>query len=309
MNNVSKIDFVIPLCKNNIFFKTVLQGILQLYQPNKIYIITNIISINELKKEIIIWGGENIEEILVFLDEDIFFVEKYNLLKCDIEKNYIFDESLSREFGWWYQQILKLGAVYQIPHLSDPFVIWDGDLIPIIKWELKPNLNCTYYKFAILQEKSKSEWNKEQYALTTMELIGLEAVNPNEGTFVPHHFIFHHKVIKSMIEHIENLHNNNNNNNNKSWIELIIQLFNKYYRFSEYKCVATYMNTFYKELLQYHDFHLYGKTGIRYRDSKDFVNKITSEYEYKNGISYSDFIKFIKKHFSEIPSYIQIEDV
>ena len=306
MNNISKLDFVIPLCKNNIFFRTVLQGIIQLYNPNKIYIITNIISIDELKKEIIIWELENIKDNIIFLNEDIFFVEKYNLLKCDIEKKYIYNENLSREFGWWYQQLLKLGAVYQIPYLSDPFVIWDGDLIPIIKWDLEPTPNSPYYKFAILQEKAKSEWNKEQYALTTFELIRIKAIEPNEGTFVPHHYIFHHKVIKNMLKYIENLHNNNNNN---TWIDMIIKLSEKYFRFSEYKCVATFMNTFYKELLQYHPFHLYGKTGIRYRDSKDFIEKITSEYEYKNGISYSDFIKFIQKHFSEVPSYIQIEDV
>ena len=306
MNNVSKIDFVIPLCKNNIFFKTVLQGIIHLYNPNKIYIITNIISIDELKKEIIMWDVENIEDILIFLDEDIFFVEKYNLLKSDIEKKYIFNQSLSREFGWWYQQLLKLGAVYQIPNLSDPFVIWDADLIPIIKWDLQPNLNCQYYKFAILQEKSKSEWNKEQYALTTLELIGINAVDPTEGTFVPHHYIFHHKVIKNMLDYIESFHNINKN---KTWIELIIKLSEKYYRFSEYKCISTFMNTFYSELLHYHPFHLYGKTGIRYRDSKDFVKQIISECEYKNGVSYLDFIKFIQTYFSEIPSYIQIEDV
>lgn len=303
MNNAYKIDFVIPLCKNNIFFRTVLQGIIKLYQPNKIYIITNIISIEELKSEIILWDESNMEDI-IFLDEDIFFVENYNLFKCDIENKYIFNETFSREFGWWYQQLLKLGAVYQIPNLSDPFVVWDGDLIPIIKWELEPNENCPYYKFAILQEKSKSEWNKEQYALTTLELLGIQAVDPNEGTFVPHHCIFHHNVIKNMLEHIEKY-----KNANKTWIELIINLSENYYRFSEYKCVATYMNTFYKELLQYHPFHLYGRTGIRYRDSTDFVKKIMSEYEYKNGISYSDFTKFIGKHFSELPSYIQIEDI
>jgi hypothetical protein len=129
-------------------------------------------------------------------------------------------------------------------------------------------------------------------------------VDPTEGTFVPHHYIFHHKVIKSMLKYIESFHNYK-----KNWIELIINLSEKYYRFSEYKCVATFMNTFYIELLQYHPFNTFGKTGIRYRDSTDFVKHVISECEYKNGVSYFDFINFTKKNFSELPSYIQIEDV
>jgi hypothetical protein len=49
----------------------------------------------------------------------------YNLFNRNVNEN-------SREFGWWYQQIIKLGAFLQIPNLSDPYIVWDSDLIPLI---------------------------------------------------------------------------------------------------------------------------------------------------------------------------------
>ena len=33
--------------------------------------------------------------------------------------------------GWYLQQLLKLGAAQAIPHLSDHFLLWDLDMIPL----------------------------------------------------------------------------------------------------------------------------------------------------------------------------------
>ena len=313
--NKHNIDFVIPLCNHNIIFRTVIEAIDSFYKPNKIYIITNKKSIDEIKKVMCFW---KITTILDLLDEDTFFVENHGLYKTDIEKMYVYKNILSREFGWWFQQIIKLGALNQIPSLSDPFMIWDADLIPMIKWEIQKikdtennDENDHYYTFAILQENSKNEFNKQQYASSIYELVGLEAVEPDIGTFVPHHFLFHHCVIQQLLQHIENHNIIDTSTNYKGWIEKIMNLSGKYYRFSEYKCVATFMNIFYKELFLYHPFNKYGQSGIRYRDSRDLIPRVISEYYYSDNedISYLDFTKFVEKHYSEKPSYIQIEDI
>jgi len=217
---------------------------------------------------------------------------------------YYYNKFFSREFGWWFQQIIKLGAVNQITNLSDPFVIWDADLIPIIKWDLLPTINSENYKFAILQEKSKNDWTKEQYFLSIQNLIGLESIEPPEGTFVPHHFIFHHKVIINLLNYIENFHKNN-----MTWIEILLCQSKTYYRFSEYKCVATFMNKYYPDLLKFHPFQLFGKSGIRIREPENIINKVTNKYEFINGISYENFLDYVNNNYQNIPSYIQIEDI
>ncbi len=70
------------------------------------------------------------------------------------------------------------------------------------KWDLYEKTNT--YKFAILQESAKNEFNKTEYGNSLRQIIGVEAIEPPmEGTFVPHHFIMHHKVLQDLITHIE----------------------------------------------------------------------------------------------------------
>jgi hypothetical protein len=217
----------------------------------------------------------------------------------------------SREFGWWFQQILKLGAFQQIENLSDPYVVWDSDLIVLDKWELFPSIGePTIPRFAILQESAKNEFNRVQYANSIKTIIGLDVIEPIDGgTFVPHHFIFHHNILQSMFQYIE--FSNMCTHDNKNWMQYIIELSSTYYRFSEYKCVATYMNTFFPELLQYYRFHEYGKRGIRYRESSEIIEKIRQDLLRIDdfGISRIDFMNFVDNGYNDIPSYIQIEHV
>jgi hypothetical protein len=293
------IDFVIPVKYNNFLIRTVIECVNSFYKPRNIYIITSIIFIDEIAADCKEWyTADNI----VFLDEDVFFMKNYNLLKSDIEKMYVYKDEDSREFGWWYQQLLKLGSVYQIETLSDPYVVWDSDLVSLKKWEIESQ-EGSEYKFAILQEKSKNEWNKQQYAASIRDLIDMEAIDPDSGgTFVPHHFVFHHCVIKTLLRYIVI------DIDSQNWIERIMGLSHKYYRFSEYKCVATFMRRFYPELLVYHDFEMYGKTGIRYRESEEIVKQIKGQCILPAvGMSYVDFCKFVENNFPEMPSYVQIE--
>jgi hypothetical protein len=290
-------DFVIPLHKRNFIIRTVIEGIIFFYHPNNIYIIVTKIYIHEMEDDIKKW--EKQDTIIHLIEEETFFIENYNLNIDDIKKLYYYIDEKSREFGWWYQQIIKLGAVHQIKNLSDPFIVWDSDLIPILKWSLEYP-----YKFAILQEKAKNIFNNIEYEKSIYEILKLNVIEPEKGTFVPHHFIIHHNVIKNMLKYImiDKIEN--------SWIELIMKLSSKYYRFSEYKCLATYMNSFYPKLLLYHSFDSYGKSGIRYRENEEII-KIIKELCIidKCGLKYSEIIKFVNLYYEEIPSYLQIEHI
>jgi hypothetical protein len=295
------LDFVIPLCSNNVIIRVTIESIIVNYNPKNIYIITNKRDSEILEIECLQWNFSNTK--IIFIDEEEYFTINYGLTKSDIFKWYVCKDEQSREYGWWYQQLIKMGAYKQIKYLSDPYVVWDSDLIVLQKWELYDN-NSNIYKFAILQECAKNEFNKNEYANSINELIGLHAIEPPmEGTFVPHHFIMHHKILDHLINHIENRSKQNFN-----WIKAIMFLSNSYYRFSEYKCIATFMNNYYPELLSFYPFHEYGKTGIRYRESGEIIEKII-EFCNNYELTAEIFKEFIKNTYEEPPSYIQIEHV
>jgi hypothetical protein len=302
-------DFVIPVCRSNIIIRTTIESVIYNYSPRCIYIITNSIDKEILEQNCKKW--ELSKTNIVVLDENSFFMKTYNLSRADINNWYTWKDANSREFGWWFQQILKLGAFQQIENLSDPYVVWDSDLIVLDKWELFPTIGeHTIPRFAILQESAKNELNRVQYADSIKNIIGLDVIEPTGGgTFVPHHFIFHHRVLQNMFQYIE--FSNICELGNKNWMQYIMELSSTYYRFSEYKCVATYMNTFFPELLQYYTFHEYGKRGIRYRESALIIEKIRKELLSIDdcGIYRVDFMNFVENCFVDIPSYIQIEHV
>jgi hypothetical protein len=297
-------DFVIPLHRYHSMIRTTVEGIYQFYSPNKIYIITPEKYVKNIYLSCSDWNTT-----VIPIAEETFFINNYGLHINDIKRLFNNKEdSRSREFGWWYQQIIKLSAYTQIDGLSDPYVVWDSDLIPLIKWDLysyEPALEEHVYKFAILQEKARTEWNIDQYRESIQCLTGLNTVEPNEGTFVPHHFIFHHFILAKLKEHIES-HNNNNNN----WIHCIMDLSHYFFRFSEYKMVATFMINYFPEMLHYYEYNKYGKFGNRIREPQQLIREIEENCVIESyGLSYDEFCKFINKKYDYNISYLQIEHI
>ena len=317
-NEYEKIDFFIPVHRYHPLFQSCMEAVIQFYHPRTIYIVTSIPEIHKIKKCVPLWKTGT-ETFLCFIDEDTFFHSTYSLSKEEIKNRwYTYKDEQSREFGWWYQQILKLGAIKKIPQISDPFIIWDSDLIPIKKWPIYPTDMVLFFQFALLQEKERSFFNKTQYNDSIFHLLKLPEIYPQEskGTFVPHHFVFYHKVIHSFINYIETIHYafEKKKEERKIWIEIIVSLSKHYYRFSEYKSIATFMSFYFPELLHYHPFQEYGEKGIRIRDSQEahcFLENLEKNLK-KNvksdSISYEDFCDFVtKKYKNEVPSYIQVE--
>jgi len=328
-SNSNSTDFFIPLHRNHPLFQTCVEAIVEFYYPRTIYIITSIEEIKKLKLCICEWKIES--TVLTFLEEESFFTKKYRELSREFikEKWYTYKDEKSREFGWWYQQILKLGAAIMIPQISDPFIVWDSDLIPIKKWPIYPTNALPFFHFALLQEKEKSLFNKNQYNASIYYLLKINEIFPEQGkgTFVPHHFVFYHKVIQDFIQYIERIHNhsfiffkeiisNKIDANKKTWIEIIIRSSKEYYRFSEYKNIATFMSFYFTHLLYYHSFKEYGEKGIRIRDAEEgqkFLEKIMEKNLNLNknnkSISYHNFCEFVIENYKEEdrPSYIQVE--
>ena len=293
-------DFVIPLHRYHTMVRTTVEALGSFYNPRTIYIITPRQYSTEIKTAATIWNFKRI----VVIPEESFFVRNYNLTKIIIQTDLFnnTDDPRSREFGWWYQQIIKLGAFRQISGLSDPYIVWDSDLIPLVKWDV---YNTGNYKFALLQQNARSEWNVEQYKDSLQSLTGLTMIVPEEGgTFVPHHFVFYHKVLEHIITMIEK------RNGEPTWIHAIMGLSFRYFRFSEYIMVATFMKIFFPELLQYYAFNEYGFSGQRIREPDIILKRITENYAIdKNGLSYEQFREFMRCNYTSIPSYMQLEHI
>ena len=133
-------------------------------------------------------------------------------------------------------------------------------------------------------------------------------VVPIEGTFVPHHFVFHHNIINDLLSYIELYECKLTEN--PTWIHSIMRLSHTYFRFSEYITIASFMNKFYPDLLKYHKFSAFGKYGYRIRESKYFVKEIEENCKIEScGLSYIEFCNFVKKKYNNLPSYLQIEHI
>ena len=284
-------DFVIPLHCMNPMFRSTIEAVIKLYSPEHIYIITPLCEIAKIDYKQ--WNMEN--TFIHCISEELFFEP---ISKSDLEMMYTKKDENSREFGWWYQQILKMGAARQIRGLSDPYMVWDSDLIPIKRWEIYPTEEFSYYRFAILQKEARSEWNESQYEKSILKLIGMKTAAPEEGTFVPHHFIMYKSVLEELFEHIER-------HCTKPWFMIIIQLSSKFWRFSEYKCIATFMTEKKPDLIKYHTFDKYGN-GFRFRESKPIFDEIM-EFVDTNDVPYEQLLEFVNKKWEDVPSYIQLE--
>jgi len=313
------VDFVIPLHKNNCIFRTVIEGIVTHYSPNTIYVITLESEIPALEKDSAHWILKS--SCIKYIPEETFFVSNYGLHKTDIQLLYNSAEENAehtREFGWWFQQLLKLGAARQIGSLSTPYIVWDSDLICIDPWELDAD-EQNGYSFAILQESAKNAWNCDQYAAAISDLTGLTVAEPEVGTFVPHHFVMHISIVNAMLDHIvhhcfsehmvTSVSATDPPTPSSEWIAHIMRLSHTRYRFSEYKCLATFMQHYYPDDLRYHAYDQFGARGLRYRDSTNILSDIMEECVIVNGgFLYQDFVEcFVPIHMHRRPSYIQIE--
>ena len=317
-NDTTNMDFVVPIKKMGMFTQSVLEGISLFYEPKRIIVVTSKSEIPILHEQLRTWKIGYIE----IIDENIFFVEHFALTMDDLEN--IFQKTTDvkhREFGWWYQQMIKLGASSQIKDISENYVVWDGDLIPLKKWELVVtkindnntnnnnninNDNKTNFYIAVLQDQSRSQFNKEEYHKCIEYLFGFPPFCPSkEGTFVSHHMVFNKKYVKEMIQTILD-----RKNISESWPIYFISLSHKFYRFSEYMMYSSFMVKFHPEEFFYYPYELYGKMGVRFReqDTKEIIEKFREKYAYKNTgfLSYQEIVKFFneKNH-----TYVQFEHV
>ena len=293
--------FVIPVHHVTWTTRAVLEGIYEKYKPKHIYVITSENEIKILKDKLNYWKIKN----LTLLDEDNFFLNIYSLTKNDIVSQ-ITQNKLNYTPGWLYQQIIKLGANDAIDQLDEVFVVWDSDLLPVRSW---PILDEKKEKFALLQDKSYGNQDiLNSWKNLIINVLGINPVEDERGTFTSHHMIFKKKHLKSL-----KLKFKDHFKSDQNWIKLIIKAANIYGSFGEYWTYASWVNHINKDDLNYYPYEKYGLTTERFFDdgnglfSKNYKKQISFKEKEDFYPSYSSILNFIRKNYLSLPSSLSFE--
>jgi hypothetical protein len=136
---------------------------------------------------------------ITFISED-----KYPFTKTDIITR--LKNCPEHRLGWYYQQLLKLYVFDVIPNLTDNILILDADVLFLQEFDLF--LEPRSDKSSLLEHKpyfTISDENHTPYYDHMDRLVNLKKVINKSG--ISHHMIFKRKIIKSLFEKVESIHN------------------------------------------------------------------------------------------------------
>ena len=299
-------DFVIPLYRVRWNTRAVLEGITTHYHPRSIHIVAPADRIRKLKQESQDWQTAALE-----LHEEETFFNSTSLTKEKICAELDLGQSLYTP-GWFYQQLLKLGAFEVIEGLSEWYMVWDSDLLPVDAWSLiKQQQQAVKYSFALLQHngwgnnKIVSQWERW---ITTV--LGVEACKNQKGTFIPHHMWFKQEHLKSFSQQIGRYYNSSDH-----WLLSMMRSANEFGTFSEYWSYVSWVAAKAPQDLSFHPYESYGETSERFFDDgtglfsaalKQHLLPINEDKFYP---TYADVATFISREYGDaaLPSSISFE--
>ncbi|CAE7242127.1 unnamed protein product [Symbiodinium sp. CCMP2456] len=285
---VPSMDFVIPLKAMGPFTRTVLEGIFSHYAPRHIYIVCRQEARKAVSQAMVEWSLPRGK--ISFVDEESYFQKTLNFSREDLKQAWKGTKS-PRDFGWWWQQLLKLGAGQCIEGISENFCVWDADLIVLEPWPLT-NPNSTQCYVAPLQEKYLSDRHQEAYDSSTRHILKMEPTQPCKGgTWIAHHMVFNKGVLCQMLDLIET---NLGTDCAEAWPLKILGIAEGFERVSEYVLYGTYAS---QSVLRAHPYQTYGARGLRLygreealakgRDSNEFlIESLNAESKPLTGYSY-----------------------
>lgn len=250
-------DCVIPLFKVRWNTRAVLEGITAHYQPRAIHIITPAAEVRSLQAQATTW-----QMVPLHIHEEEPFFEPIGLSKALICDELDLGESLYTP-GWFYQQLLKLGAFEGIPTLSEWYLVWDSDLLPVAPWPvLKQESGTLKRAFALLQH---NQYGNAQivaaWATWIRSILGVEPLTDGKGTFIPHHMWFKQSHLKAFSQQVQNYYQSDDH-----WLRLMMRSANDFGTFSEYWAYVSWVAAIAPEDLSFYPYEQYGETTERFFD-------------------------------------------
>lgn len=296
-------DFVIPLYRIRWNTRAVLEGITNHYQPRNIHVIAPATEARSLFSLSQSW------HITLHTHEEETFFQKYGLTKEQICAELDLEQSLYTP-GWFYQQLLKLGAFEGIENLSEWYVVWDSDLLPVNAWQLIQKQSSIKHTFALLQH---NQWGNphivSQWKQWIHSVLEVEPITDDEGTFIPHHMWFKQQHLKSFADRVSRYYKSTD-----CWLLLLMRSANEFGTFSEYWSYVSWVAARSPEDLSYYPYKEYGATTERFFDDgtglffttlKQTVSQLSSD----RFPSYEEITSFIKAQYEPdaIPSSLSFE--
>ena len=246
---------VIPLFRPAWNTRAVLEALRAHYAPRHTHLITLAAGADALR-EAIAGEGWAVGPFTVHAEED-FFVPAFGLTKQDLAD--ALDGALPLyPPGWYFQQLLKLGAHEGIRGLSDDYLVWDADLLSIEPWPLFDADGTP--AFALLQHKDHvPASNHDRWARWIRDVLDVEPVTDPVGTFVPHHLWFHRVPLDRFKKRITR-----HGRQGDAWPLCMIRSVRRHGTFSEYWSYASWLGTHAPHLLRYHPYGEHGATTERF---------------------------------------------
>lgn len=317
-------DVVIPLYRLRWNTRAVMEGLTAHYAPRAIHIVTPESQVKPLRQQSKIWSVAP----LYVHPEEPFFEATCGLSKDDICAELDMGESLYTP-GWFYQQLLKLGAPEGITDLSEWYLVWDSDLLPVATWPLlsqssdskssdsqgsdsqgSDSQGTVEHRFALLQN---NQWGNAQIVGTwerwIQTVLGVEALTDAEGTFIPHHMWFKQEHLNSFKRQLGQYFKSD-----ESWLLLMMRSANEFGTFSEYWAYVSWVGETSPHDLTFYPYSQYGATTERFFD--DGTGLFSAAL--RNGLlptssrdspSYADVAAFIRSEYGPdaLPSSLSFE--
>ncbi|NJK99914.1 MAG: hypothetical protein HC838_07610 [Spirulinaceae cyanobacterium RM2_2_10] len=250
-------DFVIPLYRQRWNTRAVLEGLTLHYQPRAIHIITPEPEVAALRSQSSHW---QVAPLDIHAEEPFF--QPQGLDKETICAELDLGESLYTP-GWFYQQLLKLGAAAGIPTLSEWYMVWDSDLLPVATWPLVTQQAAgSQHAFALLQH---NQWGNASIVAKwdrwIREVLGVEPLTDVEGTFVPHHMWFKQAHLQTFQQQVGRYFQSDDH-----WLLLMMRSANQFGTFSEYWAYVSWVAAQSPADLCFYPYAEYGTTTERFFD-------------------------------------------
>ena len=250
-------DFVIPLYRVRWNTRAVVESISTQYQPRAIHVIAPSIEAQSLQKLSQGW-----KTIPLYTHEEETFFPTDDLTKEKICAELDLGQSLYNP-GWFYQQLLKLGAFEGISDLSEWYVVWDSDLLPVKTWPLiRTEGNTIEHAFALIQHNG---WGNpgivSKWDTWISTVLGVKSLTAAEGTFIPHHMWFKQEHLQSFKEQINRYYGST-----EHWLLLMMRSANEFGTFSEYWSYVSWVGTQASHDLAFYPYGDYGATTERFFD-------------------------------------------
>ncbi|MEM9506454.1 MAG: DUF6492 family protein [Cyanobacteria bacterium P01_E01_bin.35] len=300
-------DFVIPLYRVRWNTRAVLEGITFHYQPRSIHIIAPVDQVRSLKQQSLDW-----QTCALHLHEEETFFNSDSLSKEKICAELDLGKSLYTP-GWFYQQLLKLGAYEAIDNLSEWYVVWDSDLLPVDTWSLiNQQSQGNQHSFALLQHNG---WGNNrivsQWEQWITEVLGVKAISNHEGTFIPHHMWFKQQHLKSFARQLNQYYKSE-----LHWLLLMMRSANEFGTFSEYWSYVSWVSAQAPQDLAFYPYESYGSSTERFFDDgtglfskamRKWLNLVEERGDFCP--AYRDIESFIRAEYdlNSLPSSLSFE--